>query len=195
MAFSPVSAFIKFPPLIFSARCPIRRMRNSLLTLSIFVSALSTVIVATHGARAEAALAAKIENAIQSAMPGWRYTSAILNVPPPLAPSQRALVVEAWDHASESGKRDRVELEIFQVANRTDATICLSPVREGRVAPGWKVERFKIGDEGYLSKFKNGRRFEIQFRKGTIVVIVSSESFPLASRFAELVAAQIDPTT
>lgn len=118
-----------------------------------------------------------------------------MNAPPPLVPSQTPLVVEGWDHTSESGKRERVELEIFQVANRTDATMSLSPVREGTQETGWKVERFKIGDEGYLSKFKNGRRFEIQFRKGTIVVTVSSDSFPLASRFAELVAAQIDPTT
>ena len=81
---------------------------------------------------------------------------------------------------------------IFQVNSSTDAKVSLSPVREGKVARGWKVERLKIGDEGYLTTFKNGGRFEIQFRKGTIVVSVSSDSFPLGDRFAQLVAAQID---
>jgi len=171
-------------------------MRNSLLTLSIVVIAFGMVIVATHGARAETPLVAKVENAIRTTEPGWRYTRAVLNAPPPLVPSQKTLVVEAWDHTSKSGKRESVEVMIFQVDNRTDAKMSLSPVREGKVATGWKVERFKIGDEGYLCTFKNGgRRFEIQFRKGTIVVTVSSDSFPLVDRFAQLVAAQIDTTT
>jgi len=182
----------RFPSRIFSERCPIRTMRNSLLTLSIVVIAFGMVIVATHGARAETPLVAKVENAIRR----WRYTRAVLNAPPPLVPSQKTLVVEAWDHTSKSGKRESVEVMIFQVDNRTDAKMSLSPVREGKVATGWKVERFKIGDEGYLCTFKNGgRRFEIQFRKGTIVVTVSSDSFPLVDRFAQLVAAQIDTTT
>ena len=81
---------------------------------------------------------------------------------------------------------------IFRVNSSTDAEVSLSPVREGKVARGWKVERLKIGDEGYLSTFKNGDRFEIQFRKGTIVVSVSSDSFQLVDRFAQLIAVQID---
>ncbi len=167
-------------------------MRNPLLTLSIVVLTLAMLVVATHDARAETPLVAKVENAIRSTEPGWQYTRGILNAPPPLVPSQRPLVVEAWDHTSKSGTRESVEVMIFQVNSSTDAKTSLSPVREGKVARGWKVERLKIGDEGYLSTFKNGGRFEIQFRKGTIVVSVSSDSFPLVDRFAQIVAAQID---
>jgi hypothetical protein len=167
-------------------------MRNPLLALSIVVLALGMLVVATHDARAETPLVANVENAIRRTEPGWRYTRGILNAPPPLVPSQRPLVVEAWDHTSKSGTRESVEVMIFQVNSSTDAKLSLSPVREGKVARGWKVERLKIGDEGYLSTFKNGGRFEIQFRKGTIVVSVSSDSFPLVDRFAQLVAAQID---
>jgi hypothetical protein len=186
----------RFPSRIFYARCPIRTMPSSLLTLSTVALALGMVVVATHDSRAETPLVDKVENAIRSTKPGWRCTRGILNAPPPLVPSQRPLVVEAWDHTSESGKRESVELMIFQVDNHTDAKMSLSPVRDGKVATGWKVERFQIGDEGYLSTFKHdGRRFEIQFRKGTIVVAVSSDSFPLVDRFAQLVAAQIDTTT
>lgn len=167
-------------------------MRNALLTRSIVVLTLVMLVVATHDARAETPLVAKVEDAIRSTDPGWRYTRGILNAPPPLVPGQRSLVVEAWDHTSKSGTRESVEVMIFQVNSSTDAKVSLSPVREGKVAKGWKVERLKIGDEGYLSTFKNGGRFEIQFRKGTIVVSVSSDSFSLVDRFARLVAAQID---
>jgi hypothetical protein len=53
-----------------------------------------------------------------------------------------------------SGKRERVDVQIFEVGSRTDAKMSLSPVRNGRVARGWKVEKFKIGDEGYLATFR-----------------------------------------
>ena len=167
-------------------------MRNSLLTLLVFVIALCMVIVATTVARTEAPLVAKVENAIRSTEPGWRCIRGIFNAPQPLVPSERPLVVEVWDHSSKGGKRESVEVMIFHVDSRTDAKMPLNPVREGKSATGWKVERFKIGDEGYLITFQNGRRFEIQFRKGTIVVTVGSVSFPLVDRFAQLVAAQID---
>src|SRR5438067_4699827 len=106
------------------------------------------LIVATLGVQAEAPLVAKVENAIRSNEPGWRYTKGILNAPPPLVLSERPLVVSEWDHTSESGKQESVDVKIFQVDSRIDARLSLSPVREGTVAKGWKVQRFKIGDEG-----------------------------------------------
>lgn len=152
------------------------------------------LIVATLGARAEVPLVAKVENAIRIAEPGWRCTRGILNAPPPLVPSGRLLVDSVWDHTSESGKRESVHVDIFEVNSRADAKMSLSPVREGKVATGWKVEKFKIGDEGYLSTYRNGGRFEIQFRMGTILVRVSSDSFRLVERFTQHIAAQIDAT-
>jgi len=152
------------------------------------------LVVATLGVHAEAPLVAKVENAIRSNEPGWRYTKGILNAPPPLVPSERPLVVSEWDHTSESGKQERVDVKIFQGDSRIDAQLSLSPVREGKVAKGWKVQRFKIGDEGYIGTFRNGARFAIHFRKGTIVVRVSSDSLQVAERFAQHVAAQIDTT-
>jgi hypothetical protein len=165
-------------------------MRNSLLALSIIVLVLR-MVVTTHDVRAETPLVDKVENAILSTKTGFRCTRAIFNAPPPLVPSQRPLVVETWDHTIGDGKRESVEVMIFQVDSRTDAKVSLSPVREGKVATGWKVEKLRIGDEGYL--VESGGRVEVHFRKGMIVVTVSSDSLPLANRFAQLVAAQIEP--
>lgn len=152
------------------------------------------LIVAALGVRAESPLVAKVENAIRSAEPGWRCTKGILNAPPPLVPSERPLFVSEWDHTSETGKRESVDVKIFQVDSGTDAQLSISPLREGKVTTGWKVQRLKIGDEGYLATFKNGARYAIHFRKGTIVVRVSSDSFRVVKRFAQHVAAQIDAT-
>jgi hypothetical protein len=141
---------------------------------------------------AETPFVAKVENAIRSSESGWRCTRGILNAPPPLVPSERVLVVSDWEHTSESGKRESADVEIFEVGSRTDAKLSLNPMREGKVAKGWKVQRLKIGDEGYLATFMSGARFEIHFSKGTIVAIVSSDSLRIVERFAQHVAAQID---
>src|SRR5450432_966961 len=109
-------------------------MRDSLLALSMAVIALGTVVVATNDALAETTLVDKVEDAIRSTKPGWQCTRGIFNGPPPIVSSQKNLVVEAWDHTSESGKLERVEVRIFQVDNRADAKMSLSPVREGNGA-------------------------------------------------------------
>ncbi len=139
----------------------------------------------------DAALAVKIENAIRGAEPGWRCTTGILDAPPPPVASERPLIVSVWDHKSENGTSESVDVKVFEVDSLTDAKISLSPVREGKVHAGWKVKSFDIGDEGFLGTLRNGERFAISFRKGTIVVRISSDSLPLAQRFAQLVAAQI----
>jgi hypothetical protein len=183
--FSPVTSSPKICVRIFSARCPISMMRNSLI-------AFSMVIVATLGVGAETPLVAKVENAIRSAEPGWRCTRGVFNGPRPLVPSERLLSLTVWDHISDNGERESVNLKISQVDSRADAETSLEPFREGKVATGWKVERFRIGDEGFLSTSKDGGRFEISFRKGIIVVKVSSDSFRAAERFAQHVASEIE---
>jgi hypothetical protein len=144
------------------------------------------------GAGAEEQLVSKVENAIRRAQPGWRYTRAILNAPPPIVQSERVLVAEVWEHDLETGTKDDVDLYLFRVDSRPDAEMSLSEVRNGKVAKGWRVRGFHIGDEGYLIRFRNGERFELNFRKGTTIVRVSSNSLRLVKQFAQLVAAQLD---
>ncbi len=83
---------------------------------------------------------------------------------------------------------------LFQVDSQADAELSLSDIREGKVAAGWKVKRFQIADEGHLATYRNHEQFEIHFRKGTIIVKISSKSLQLAKRFAELVAGQVATT-
>jgi hypothetical protein len=156
------------------------------------IPAISLIIIlARVGALAEAPLVVKVENAIRNAEPQWRCARAVLDAPWRQVPSERLLVDSVCDDRSQTEKRERVEIRIFQVDSLPDAEMCLGPVREGKVADGWKVERFKIGDEGYLSTFRDNGRLEIHFRKGTIIVTLSADSLRLVDKLAQLVADQI----
>ncbi len=183
--FSPVTSSPKISVRIFSARCPISMMRNSLI-------AFSMVIVTTLGVRCVKTPLACQASRTQSEGAGTAGgTRGVFNGPRPRVPSERLLSLSVWDHISDNGERESVDLKISQVDSRADAETSLEPFREGKVATGWKVERFRIGDEGFLSTSKDGGRFEISFRKGTVVK-VSSDSFRAAERFAQHVASEIE---
>jgi hypothetical protein len=157
-------------------------MRKFLLTL--------LVLIAAVGVRAEEPLATKIHDAIRSAEPNWRCINGILNASLRV-PSEKRLVETSCDYTSGTGTRKDINMDIVQVDSVADAEICLSPIREAKVAAGWKIRKIELGDEGYLATYRNGSRFEIHFRKGTIVVIVSSNSLQDANRFVQHITDQL----
>ncbi|HWC18068.1 MAG TPA: hypothetical protein VG498_13695 [Terriglobales bacterium] len=145
---------------------------------------LILVLFATPFVLAEVPLPQKVEDAIRAAEPGWKCTHAGLEASP-IVPSEKRLLISRWERRSTTGQQEGVELWIFQVGSPADAEKSLSPMREGKVAAGWKVNSYSTGDEAYLGKFRDGERYEIQFRKGLVVVRVSSDSMRLAERFAK----------
>lgn len=148
------------------------------------------LMVATVGVRAEEPLATKIHNAIQSAEPRWRCVNGVRNAPL-IVPSERLVVESRCDYTSPSGARNDVGTYVFCVDSLTDARMSLRPLRDAKVATGWKTRKLKLGDEGYSATYRNGERFEIHFRKGTVVVNLSSNSFQDAERFAHFTLAQL----
>lgn len=155
------------------------------------VAKLLTILLGAILVYAEVPVVEKIENAIRAAEPGWRCIHAVLNAPPPDVPSEKRLVASVWEHTSKAGRRESVHMLISQVASPADGKLSLESVSDGKVAPGWKVKPYSLGDEGYLSTFRNGSRYEIHFRKDTVVIRVSSDSIRLAERFARYAEAQI----
>jgi hypothetical protein len=155
------------------------------------IASCLVVLMATLLMAAEAPVVQRIEDAIRAAEPGWRCIHAVLNAPPPDVPSERRLVASVWEHTSKVGNRQSVHMLISQVDSRNDAQISLNSMRDGKVAPGWKVKPYRIGDEAYLGTFRNGRRYEIHFRKNTVIVRVSSDSMRLAEKFAKYAEGQI----
>jgi hypothetical protein len=155
------------------------------------IPCLLVVLLATLLVGREMPVVQRVEDAIRASEPGWVCSHAVLNAPPPDVPSEKRLVASVWEHTSQNGKRESVHLYISQVDSRSDAETSLKSMREGKVAPGWKVEPYSIGDEAYLAKFRDGTRYEIHFRKNTIIVRVSSDSIRLAGRFAKCAEGQI----
>jgi hypothetical protein len=151
---------------------------------------LILIVFAAVFVRAEASLAQKVEDAIRAAEPDWQWTHPILDSSP-IVPSEKRLLISRWKHTSRTGKVEAIDLHIFQVDSRHDAEMSLAPEREGKVASGWKVNRYSLGDEAYLATYGKDQRYEMHFRRGIVVVIVKGDSIQLVERFAKYAAKQI----
>jgi hypothetical protein len=84
-----------------------------------------------------------------------------------------------------------VNVFVYAVENRADATEGLKPIRNGQGAAGWQTSIFKIGDEGFLATYKDGKRFEINFRKGKVVGKVAANDLSRVTEFANYIVEQI----
>ena len=84
-----------------------------------------------------------------------------------------------------------VNVAVYGVENHGEAAAWLAPVRDKHVAVGWRVSTYQIGDEGYLSKYKDGERFEIQFRRGSVVARIAGNNLRTVKDFAKCVIDQI----
>ena len=135
-------------------------------------------------------MSARIIDALKAKEPGWKYIGAIDNTFP-IVPSQTRIVVGTWQ-GPKSHSQD-VVVSVYSVENGEEAAKWLQPVRGKHVAEGWHVSPFQIGDEGYLSKYKNGDRFDIEFRRGTVVAKLAGDDLDLVKEFAHCVVEQIAP--
>jgi hypothetical protein len=84
-----------------------------------------------------------------------------------------------------------VDTSIYGVENAEQAAAWLRPLRTAQVAPGWHISIYRIGDEGYVAKYKDGKRFEIQFRRGKTVSKIAANDLEMAREFAKVIVEQI----
>jgi len=152
-------------------------MVRTLLCLLIALSA--TMLVGE-----DSVVVQNIESAIRLAEPNWGCIHAVWNGQPPDVPSEKRLVLGVCEGTAKDGTHARVVLDISQVDSRDAAKLSLRYMREEKVAPGWTVKPYRIGEEGYLSTYKNGNQHEIHFRKNTTIVRVKSDSIELTKKFA-----------
>jgi hypothetical protein len=140
-------------------------------------------------AQNESALAGRITDALKTKKPDWKYIAAIESTHFPLVPSEKRIIVGDWS-GPESPALD-ILVSVYSVDSGGEAAKWLERFRDKQVAPGWTVVRFQIGDEGYLSKYKNGDRFEIESRKGTIVAKIAGDDLNIVKEFAQCIVDQI----
>jgi hypothetical protein len=142
-------------------------------------------------AQSESSLVSRVEQVIRNREPEWKSSRGIQSGRVPTVSSERTLLTSLWERKLKNGGRQSISVNLYEVESPSEAAIWLSPIGEGKIAAGWSVEKFEIGDEAYLSSFQNGRRYSLYFRKENIIVEVSGESLAKVKRFAEYVVSQI----
>ena len=160
-------------------------------TTSILALGLLFVTLPPAKAQDESPLVVRVERIIKSREPSWRYIRGVQSGRVPVVPGEKVLVTSLWERRRKSGKREGVGVNIYEVSSASEAGNWLKPVSAVEAASGWKVEKYQIGDEAYLSKLQNGRRYSLHFRKNKIVVEVSGESLGSVKKFAQYVASGI----
>ena len=135
------------------------------------------------------ALESRIIEALKAQEPEWTPIAVIESGRVPLVPSEKKIVVQVWQN-SNSHSAD-VSVFVYSIANRVEAMAWLEPFRNKQVATGWQVSIYQIGDEGYLAKYKDGERFELEFRRGIVVAKIAGDDPRLVKDFAKCIVQQI----
>ena len=136
----------------------------------------------------EVSLSSRIMKALKTKEPGWEPIGVIENRPL-LVPSERSILYAVW--TSPKSRSEDVNVSVYSVENHDEAVAWLGPVRKRQVAAGWQVSLYPIGDEGYLSKYKDGERFEIEFRKARVVAKIAGNDLRRVKDSARCVVDQI----
>ena len=139
----------------------------------------------------DSSLASRVTEVLKAKEPGWKFVPAIESRRVPLVPSEKRILVGTWESPKLGGVSDSVQVFIYVVENSGEAAAWLEPVRNRQVAAGWQVSTYQIGDEGYLSKYKDGERFEIEFRRAKVVAKIAGNDLRRVKDFARCVIDQI----
>jgi hypothetical protein len=103
--------------------------------------------------------------------------------------SERRIVTGIWTNLQARSKD--VKISVYRVESRGEAAQWLRPDSDQQLGDSWQVSTFEIGDEGFLSKDKNGDRFAIEFRRGTVVARIEADELDRTKEFAQTVVEQI----
>jgi hypothetical protein len=164
-----------------------KSIRHQLFFVTICLGAFSLSTTAQN----ETSLASRIVEALKAKEPNWTYRPFVEWSHEPLVPSEKHILTGTC--RGPKSKTQDVQVRVYSVENIGDATAWLKPWRDKQVAEGWKVSAFQIGDEGYLSTYKNGERFEISLRKGTVVARAAAGYLDKVKEFAECVIDSVSP--
>jgi hypothetical protein len=142
-------------------------------------------------AQEEPPLAIQVRQTIEEKEPGWRYIVAVESGRIPLVPSERRILAGQWVRQGKSVRRETIGIHIYRVESSSEAAKWLNPIRSEQVAAGWKVVEYSIGEEGYLSRYRDGKQFEIHLRTGNIVIRISGSNLDTIERFIKNVVSQM----
>jgi hypothetical protein len=163
-------------------------MRRVEILLLMF--AFSDCFLVNMKAQSEPELSSRIIEYLKVKEPDWKAVGGI-GGHVPLVPNEKRILGASWEKPSSHGALEVVQVFIYGVETRVDAVEWLKRIRSGQVAPGWQTDVFQIGDEAVLAKYKDGKRFEIHFRKGHVVGSIAANHLSRAAEFAKNIVEQI----
>jgi hypothetical protein len=135
----------------------------------------------------ETSLSSRIMEALKAKESGWKPIGLVENRIL-LVPSEKRILTAVW--VSPQSRSKDVNLYVYSVESHGEAAAWLAPLRDKKVASGWQVSAYQIGDEGYLSRYKD-ERFEIAFRRGNVVTKIAGNDPRRVKDFAKCIVDQI----
>ena len=153
--------------------------------IKVFCFAFGLALCSSMAARGQNAgsLSSRIMEVLKTKEPGWKPIGVVENRPL-LVPSERSILYAVW--TSPKSRSEDVNVSVYSVENHDEAAAWLGPFRKKQVATGWQVSTYQIGDEGYLSKYKDGERFEIEFRKANVVAKIAGNDLSADHGFSSI---------
>jgi hypothetical protein len=139
----------------------------------------------------QSSVASKVTEVLKAKEPGWTFVGAFESGRVPLVPNEKRILVGIWESPKMGGASENVHVSIYEVENTAEAALWLKPLRSGQAATGWQITSYHIGDEGYLANYRDGKRFEIQFRSGNVVGKIAGDELSRVQEFAKYIVAQV----
>ena len=139
----------------------------------------------------QSSVVSRVTEVLKAKKPGWTFVGAIESGRVPIVPSEKRILVGTWESPKVGGASENVQVFIYEVEDPAEAAAWLKPVRNRQVAAGWEISGYHIGDEGYLANYRDGKRFEIQFRSGNFVGKIAGDELSRVREFAKYIVDQV----
>jgi hypothetical protein len=139
--------------------------------------------------RPESAILRRAAENIQSVEPEWRFVSAICNCAR-LDEQQVGVAAGSWRQPGDDASTRSIEVRVHGIANRQAASRWIARAKHRKnQSDEWTHSDCDLGDGCYTATYQDGRRYEVNFRKGRFLGFVSGESRVDVQRFAKYLLA------
>jgi len=130
--------------------------------------------------------------AARKAEPDWKFEGTMINAPGKLIDEELGVSGGGW-YRADTGLDQGVHVMVYRIATEKAAAQFILGQARGAVAPGWTVTPYDLGDAGniasYRDNYRNVVQYNLSFRKGRFLAILTGRSSPDVERFARLVLA------
>jgi hypothetical protein len=142
----------------------------------------------------ESAILRRAAANIQNVEPAWRFVSAVCDCPP-LTDEQVGVAAGSWQQPGDGTSIRSISVRVHAIGNPQAASQWIDRATHMNVQPdGWTIAGYDLGDGAYTATYQDGRRYEVNFRKGRFLGFVSGESKVDVERFARHLLAAIAET-